>query len=198
MEEWKDIKDFPGYQVSNKGQVRSFWKKKKKVGTWGGYDRVLSDEPRILLQSDDGNGYMKVFLQNDVKRRCVKVHRLVAEAFIPNDDPKKDTIDHIISGPEGKLDNSVENLRWISRRENIQKAYKDGVCNNRIEKSKRKVIVIDTTTGLKEYYSSVREAALKYNRHYTSFSHALSEGKLIAGKFRVLDQNNDIKEDIAI
>lgn len=174
-EEWKDIEGFPGYQVSNKGQVRSFYEKKKAFGRWGGVERILHDKPqRTLLQSDDGNGYMKVFLQNDQKRRCVKVHRLVAEAFIPRKEGC-DTVDHIKPGPEGKLDNSVENLRWIPRRENIQKAYSDGVCDSRIDRSKVPVMVTDEWSGEEKYYESVRAAAEAINRHQSSISHAISK-----------------------
>lgn len=173
-EEWRDIEEFPGYQVSDKGRVRSFYKKQKKTGCWGGYDRILCDEPqRILGQSDDGNGYMKVFLQNDDHRRCVKVHRLVAEAFVDNPEGY-DTVDHIISGPEGKLNNTPENLRWISRRENIQKAYRDGMCDRRIDRSKKPIVVTDDWTGEEMYFDSIKDASEALYLDRTNISHALA------------------------
>ena len=159
MEEvWKDIPDYPGYQVSTTGKVRSFWKKRKKKGSWGGSERILTDESYELLQSDDGNGYMKVYMQNGDHRVCKKVHRLVAEAFVENPN-NYDTVDHINSGAVGKLDNSVENLRWLSRRENIQKAYKDGMCDERIERSKKPVMCRDVRTNELEWFDSLGEAA---------------------------------------
>lgn len=173
-EVWKDIPDFPGYQVSNTGKVRSFWRKQKKFGVYGGTERILCSEPQHeLLQSDDGNGYMKVYLQNDHQRRCIKVHRLVAEAFIPRTSEDFDTVDHILSGREGKLDNSVDNLRWISRRENIQKAYRDGMCNDRIESQKKCVLVTDIWDGQQIFFSSVKEAADFLNKDSTTVVHAL-------------------------
>lgn len=173
-EEWRDIPDFPGYQVSNTGKVRSFWKKIKKKGCWGGYYRELTEEWYELSQSDDGNGYMKVCLQNDEKRRCVKVHRLVAEAFISHH-PDEDTVDHIRSGPEGKLDNTVNNLRWISRRDNIQKAYLDGVCDERIEKQNKPIILTDLWTGKEIFCRSINEAAEITRRDRSMISHALTQ-----------------------
>lgn len=82
MERWKDIDGFPGYQVSDKGNVRTFWQKRHYPTGYGTY-RYLSDTPSLMSQSDDGNGYMKVMLysKDDGKRYCKKVHRLVAEAF---------------------------------------------------------------------------------------------------------------------
>lgn len=185
-EVWKDIPDFPGYQVSNTGKVRSFWKKQKKFGVYGGTERILCSEPQHeLSQSDDGNGYMKVYLQNDCCRRCVKVHRLVAEAFITRTSEELDTVDHIISGSEGKLDNSVNNLRWISRRENIQKAYRDGICDRRIESQKKDVLVTDLWSGKQVYFQSIKDAARFIKRDSTSISHALDRDIVIAGRFKV-------------
>lgn len=184
-EHWKEIEEFPGYEVSDQGRVRSYYAKEKKKGCWGGYNRVLYDEPqRILKQSDDGNGYLKVYLQNGDKRTCLKVHRLVAEAFIDNPNGY-DTVDHIISGPDGKLDNSVNNLRWMPRRENIQKAYRDGMCDERIRRSKKPVVLTDEWTDEELYFSSVGEAAEAMNVDQSTISHALSGHGLIRGRYRV-------------
>lgn len=184
-EHWKEIEDFPGYEVSDQGRVRSYYAKEKKKGCWGGYDRVLYDEPqRILKQSDDGNGYLKVYLQNGDKRRCIKVHRLVAEAFIDNPNGY-DTVDHIVSGPDGKLDNSVNNLRWVSRRENIQKAYSDGVCDERIRRSRKPIVLTDEWTGDELYFESIEEASEAINCERTNISHALSRYGTVKNRYRV-------------
>lgn len=186
MELWKEIDGFPGYQVSNTGKVRSFWRKQKKFGVHGGTERILCDEAQHECpQSDDGNGYMKVCLQNDTKRRCAKVHRLVAEAFIPREREDFDTVDHIISGAEGKLNNNVDNLRWISRRDNIQKAYHDGVCDERINSQKKSILITDIWDDQQIYFDSIGEAADFLNRNYTTLSHALRSGNLVAGHFLI-------------
>lgn len=72
-EEWKDITGYEGlYQVSTLGNVRSY---DKIVGCRGG---------KILAPTRSGNGYVKVMLTKNKTRRDRNVHRLVAEAFIPN------------------------------------------------------------------------------------------------------------------
>ena len=177
---WKDIDGFPGYQVSNTGYVRSFWKRGHKPHGYGA-EWYLSNTPSIMRMSDDGNGYLKVMLycRLDGHRYCKKVHRLVAEAFIPKIDDA-DTVDHIQSGRYGKLDNSVDNLRWLSRRENIQKAYRDGMCDDRIRGSLKPVVVMDTRTDDEVYYESIQDAAKAMGVHYTTISHALKteEGRV--------------------
>lgn len=174
MEKWKDINGFYGYQVSNLGRVRSFWRKKRRA-TGYGCDRVLTDVPTLMSLSDDGNGYLKVMLQSrdNSRRYCKKVHRLVAEAFLPNDDLSKDTVDHVLSGRDGKLDNSVYNLRWISRSDNIRKAYRDGVCDQRIERQNKDIMCVDLWTGEELYFSSIKEASTQLGIDRSSISHVL-------------------------
>lgn len=171
MEKWKDIPGFSGYQVSNEGRVRTFRKRN------GRKKAIINNEPKIMSTSDDGNGYQKLMLYSDDGRRyCKKVHRLVAEAFVPNKNPvRNDTVDHKRSGPEGKLDNSAKNLKWVSRRENIQKAYRDGVCDDRIRQQTHPVIVTDLRTNEEHFCNSIREAGEYLNVDYTSVSHAITD-----------------------
>lgn len=173
IEEWKDIEGFEGYQVSSKGNVRSFWKRKHYPTGYGSYS-YLSDEAKIMPTSNDGNGYQKLMLydRKNNKRKCKKVHKLVADAFIPCEFDDY-TADHIKPGPEGKLDNSVENLRWLPRGENVRKAYHDGMHNNRILKSYKDIIAIDLWTGDEIYFSSIQEAANELHLNRTSISHVL-------------------------
>lgn len=174
MEEWKDIDGFPGYQVSNSGYVRSYWEKRRCPNGYGTY-RHYNDTPHILPMSDDGNGYMKVFMrsENTGKSYCKKVHKLVAEAFIPKPDGDDYTVDHIRSGGENKLDNSVDNLQWLSRRDNIQKAYRDGMCDSRIASQNKSIIAIDLWTNEEQYFHSIGDAAYELGIDRTSISHVL-------------------------
>ena len=113
VEIWKDIAGLEGmYQVSSIGRVR----KTPKCG---------EDSGRILRQHITKCGYVQVWL----KGKLQTVHRLVAEAFIPNPD-HKETVNH---KNEVKTDNRLENLEWMTRRENIQ--Y--GTRSARVEKWKQ-------------------------------------------------------------
>lgn len=173
MEEWRDIIGFEGYQVSSHGRVRTFWKRRHYPTGYGSYS-YLSDTPTIMSQSDDGNGYMKLMLydRRTGRRVCKKVHRLVAEAFIEHDEID-DTVDHIRSGRDGKLDNSIDNLRWVPRSENIKKAYRDGMCDARIRAQLKDIIATDLWTGKSHYFSSIAEASEILDVNRTSISHVL-------------------------
>lgn len=168
---WKDIEGFIGYQVSNTGRIRSY--KKFKAGR-GDKNDALVETPHILDtdRSDDGNGYKKVMLRKNGKSYCRKIHRLVAEAFIHNDNPiENDTVDHISND---KRDNRVENLRWMPRGDNVKKAYKVGAHDKRIENRKVPLTLEDMFTGYEYYFKTMQDAADYLDVDYTTLSHGLS------------------------
>ena len=70
----------------------------------------------IIPQINTLNGYLRVGLSKDNKRKKVMLHRIIAENFIPNPN-NYNTIDHINGN---KLDNRIENLRWCSQAENTR------------------------------------------------------------------------------
>ena len=102
MEIWKDIEGYEGlYKISNLGRVKSL-----------NYNNTGKE--RILKLGGNRGNYPQVELGKNGERRTCLVHRLVAEAFIPNPD-NKPCVDHINTI---KTDNRVENLRWVTRKEN--------------------------------------------------------------------------------
>lgn len=107
---WKDIKDLEGwYQISNIGRVKRL---KKRHCNHGKTNVVIRDY--ILTPIVDKKGYLTVTLPINGGRKIFKIHRLVAEAFIPNPENKAQ-IDHI---NRNVADNCVENLRWCTNKEN--------------------------------------------------------------------------------
>ena len=95
-EQWRDIDGYDGaYQVSDLGRVRSL-----KFG------RV-----KVLRPGNNGNEYLRVNLSNGGKIKRLYIHRLVAQAFIKNDDETKIYINHI---NEIKSDNRVSNLEYCT------------------------------------------------------------------------------------
>lgn len=104
-EVWKPIDGLGKYFISNFGRVKSYQKYYAQV----------------LKPYQNSRGYLRVDIKAQ-NRRTYFVHQLVARAFVPNDNPiAKDTVDHIDGD---KTNNCANNLRWLSRLDNI-KAYQE-------------------------------------------------------------------------
>lgn len=109
-EEYKILKDFPGYLIYNTGKIYSL------------------KTHRFLKQHYDSCGYRHVSLYTGTKasRTTIKVHILVAIAFIPNLQPTVRTeVNHIDCN---KSNNRVDNLEWVTRKENVQHALRNNRC----------------------------------------------------------------------
>lgn len=131
MEEWKDIRDFEGlYEVSNWGRVK---KLAKDVRRPDGIIRHYKEE--ILNLITTRKGYLRASLWKNGKCYHKQVHRLVAEAFIPNPQ-NKPLVGHLKTmenGLEDKTANEVWNLQWMTPSEN--RMY--GTCNERIRQAQK-------------------------------------------------------------
>lgn len=112
IEIWKDIKGFEGfYQVSNKGRIKSL---AYQCGTVFKHEKI-----RALSLTKDG--YVKIRLLHNGKDETRRVHKLVAEAFLGLSNL---TVNH---KDGNKQNNSVENLEYIDRHEQLKHAYKLGL-----------------------------------------------------------------------
>lgn len=104
-EKWKKLTNGYDYLVSNTGRVR----------------RNGSSKDHSMR---DANGYLRTDLYKDGKRISRGVHRLVAEAFIPNPDNKPE-VNHKNGN---KHDNSASNLEWVTQKENARHAWESGLA----------------------------------------------------------------------
>lgn len=120
-EEWKKVVGFESlYEVSNLGNVRTVSRISKATeGRYKGQEVGLKLFKPTIAQN---TGYLKITLTKNRIQTTPLVHRLVAEAFLEKI-TGKDEVNHKNGN---KLDNSVSNLEWVSRKENIQHAVKNG------------------------------------------------------------------------
>lgn len=114
---WKDIKNFECcYQVSNLGRVKSLT---RKVKTFHGF---RTTKGQILKPIKTNRNYYRVDLKQNQKHKYISIHRLVAQAFIPN--PNNYPVINHIDG--NTANNRVENLEWCTQSHNIKEAYRVG------------------------------------------------------------------------
>jgi hypothetical protein len=117
MEIWKDINGYEGYyQISNQGNVRSIDR----------FDGVHDRKGTIIKPNLKQNGYLQVGLRMHSKRKWIGVHRLVAIHFIENPD-NKPQVNHIDGN---KQNNTINNLEWVTAKENQNHATKLGLRKN--------------------------------------------------------------------
>ena len=147
MENWKKIPNSM-YSVNNKGQVRN-----DKTG------RILKQQIR--------NGYPAVRLYMNGTKSLHNVHRLVAEAFIPN----PDNLPQINHKDEVKTNNFVENLEWCDGKYNCN--Y--GTRNKQISDINKKEVWVCTTSGELIFFDSCISASKWFETTPESISSSIRQ-----------------------
>ncbi len=140
-EQWRDIDGYEGmYQVSDLGRVRSLK-----------YGKV-----RVLKSNKNSAGYLTIHLYRGKKKKTVKVHRLVAQAFIPNTDSSKTIINHI---DECKQNNRVSNIEYCTAQYN--NTYND--INLRRKNCKRRKLksLYDTKLSIDDNLNVFKENGIE-------------------------------------
>ena len=171
METWKSIEGYEGlYEVSDQGRVRSLDRMVELIdkGTL-----CKSFRPgKILSSCLVGEGYYNVNLYKNGKGKHHLVHRLVANAFIPN----PNILPEVNHKDETKTNNCIDNLEWCSSQYN-------GAYGIRPNKYKTRVKQLDLNRCLIHVFDSVADAAKEIGRHYTSISHAIKKGHPVNGYY---------------
>lgn len=152
---WKSIAGFEGYyEISDSGMVRSVKRKVPNKNT-----EIIVHE-KILKPWIDSWGYPTVCLFKDGKAHCKKIHRLIAEAFIPPFVGEQ--VNHIDGN---KSNNSIENLEWCTGSENMSHAYRIGLHGKA-----KPVLIVEL--GMK--FCSIQEAARYVNGKHSGIVRCLT------------------------
>ena len=150
---WKPIKNFGEYyQVSNLGNIRSV--ERTMFSKNGVKRRFKSKQLKTALNE---HGYIVVVIRVNNVHHNLKLHRLVAECFIPNPENKL-TVNHIDGN---KQNNNVLNLEWSTHSENISHAYKHKL--NTKENQYKAVLQYDKSGNFIQRYNSISEAKKALN-----------------------------------
>ena len=175
MEEiWKDIEGYEGmYQVSNYGRVKG----QERWTHFKNGKKPRFEPERILKFAKHHKGYVKAQLRKEDKLKAFFVHRLVAQAFIPNPEGKPQ-----VNHKDGdKLNNTVSNLEWTTQSENLKHSYhileshKKSVENMyefRMKVKCKPVVVYDREGNFVAEFKSQADAARAMNVATSSVSAA--------------------------
>lgn len=187
---WRDVKDFEGlYQVSNLGRVRSLprYVKASKGGTY-------LKEGCIMRQFELRGHYLQVHLSKDGKKKDMKVHRLVAMAFIPN----PDNLPQINHKDYDRQNNRLENLEWCDAKYNSNysachrpKTLPRGKDN----KLARPIDMFDMQGNYKRSFYGAAEACRETGISFSSICSCLRNEKFSAGGYlwKLSSEEKDMK-----
>lgn len=154
-----ELEEFPGYFITEEGKV--FSSKKYK----GLHEMTLKA---------DKDGYLEVGIYKNNKRYYRRVHRLVAETFIPN----PENLPQVNHKDGNRSNNNVLNLEWCTCSQNVQHAFKVLHRNPSITTNKI-VILTNLQTGETKRFNSIKECASYVNM---SFEHI---GRILNGKYDI-------------
>ena len=163
VEVWKDIPNYPGYQASNLGKIRTYNKitftEKHGIRHWK--NRILKQKK---YNGKNGRQDYRVELWNKKGHKTFLVSRLIAFTFF-NEDINNNhiTVNHINGN---SLDNRLTNLELINLKENIQHGFRTGLYDS----ISKKVKITNKITGMIIYPSSLAEGSkiIKHNSGYLS------------------------------
>lgn len=158
QEIWKDVIGYEGlYQVSNTGKIKSLSRLIKS----GPNGRTRKLPEQYMKLPNTKFGYVCVPLRNGKKQKRIFVHRLVADAFIPNLD-NKPCVNHIDCNTKN---NCAANLEWCTHKENTNHAMQNHLLDNALKKLKKisvgrhvGLVAQNMQTGETIFFCSTREA----------------------------------------
>lgn len=170
---WKIIKDFPNYRIDKQGNIQSCYKFKTNIpcDTWRDVKQIY----------DKSCGYMIVTLCHEGVRKNKRVHRLLMEAFVPN--PNTNKYVHINHKDANKLNNSLDNLEWVTSKQNAQHALQMGLYQPTFDALSVAIDQYDKQGNFIQQHKSIHEAGRATNTQWQNIWKVCNNHRKTAGNF---------------
>lgn len=153
---WKPVAGYDGlYEIINTGRVKYPCKKIKRY--WRGRHQTFRRKEKITVGHVNRKGYLEIKLQKGAIKKPCRVHRLVAQAFIPN----PNNLPQINHKDGDKKNNKATNLEWCDNSHNIKHAYENRLMDRRGEKQNTCKIKESDVLEIRDFYSKNPTAFLR-------------------------------------
>ena len=160
---WKNITNYPEYEVSNMGRIK--YPIRKSIKPY---------KMRITYGGSSSDGYKTFELRNSNGKKKIAIHRLVAQEFVSNPDNYV-----IVNHKDGdKKNNQFENLEWCSKSQNTQHAY-----DNDLISGKRKIYQLDINNNIIKEWDTIKDAYEKLKLSRTAINSVLSGRNKTSGGY---------------
>lgn len=181
-EVWKDIDGFENYQISDLGRIKS----KQRIVTNQNGSYVKSE--KILKTHVMKCGYLAIVLRDkEQKRHLLKIHRLLAENFIPN--PNNYPFINHIDGD--KTNCNLDNLEWCTPKQNTQHAIRTGLRPKVTGRNIQRICKVNQDTKkIEDVYESFSEAARKNGLNSIGGIYSACKSKRNYGGFFWIKEND--------
>lgn len=163
MEIWKPIKNYPGYEVSNYGRIKSYKK----------------DPKGKILSGKSSKGYVGIDFRINGETKQELVHRIVLSTFSPIEGWEKLTVNHIDGD---KTNNNLENLEWMTQSENTRHARKILQSGNGTKR-----VHIIKINGEELFFETVTEAAKSLQLSKSTISKWVHGSRSYKEKYRLVE-----------
>ncbi len=143
---------------------------------------------KFLTPKINYDGYHRIQIWKNNKCKMIQWHKVIAETFLPKPSEKHIVVNH---KDGNKTNNVIENLEWVTQKENIAHAWRTGLSTRENHSKYTGFIVLDVLTNEKNEYACLSEIADALQSSYFGLRNAWKKGNLYKSRYSIKLKCND-------